>query len=960
MREGFCPFKGGGLLMPVLALCLVLPAWAVDGQDQARQRAFERIFGEAVRLDPLLVAKVKGMSSGQRLRVDRDGDGRNDETWFIDSATRHTENVRPLLVRVIDEDGDLDTSGGPDLDSDLYIADWHADGTVDAVVDYRDDDGDGDVDAMGLFYFAPRGGVFGDNCVRVWWARDVADDNLLWYDVNYTYDQRLCQYRSHFSGNKFFVAFGLTADAEAWLPGFENPFLFYDEDGDHCAEVALRISGVADKVRSIRYSFDADDDAFGRRSYDYDFSVTAVADEGRPLTIPSAFMTKGTTIRGIPTGGWLRADRAREWVEQARWDRTLLTWDEMNANTEADVQRDPHERWEGVIAHGSEDFPQVGAPPCSKLNKRNEVSFRPAVPMRLYWDPCDRKLHLRGASKGWLYVDYDFDGKVDAEYRYEDRDGDGVLDRRLIDVDADGHVEFDWPMAMEGVRDVPLAWRALSGFYKAQLEQVLADSQAFIDAVKACFAAHTGDVPAEPTEAFFLTRLEGWMPEAGLGRHIRKTPAGARFYMDLVRDRMLARLHSAAGVGKVPPEVDEAYRRGDYREAARILTEKMTNSATSAVGRAPLSFMARFYKHRVALRIDNTGGPKRVNWPVSIPLERIEARTGPLQADRVAVVTGSRWLDWREVPHQVDTIDPDVGAELSFLADVEADARATYYLCYDEVQPHEPHFARRTATARDWVPPNIGWESNRCAYREYFGQFDFFGKKVDRLIYDTIGRRSYHEETDWGIDALHVGQTPGLGGLTVYVDGKPYPVQNPGGQGDVEFDKRMLTAGAVRAAVEVRARHIVPDRPELSVRLVCLIYDEHQETEVRARIVGDAGEAVLAPALVKLTRERFFALPERGCFGSWGWQEDVIGEIGLGMIVDPQTVRQVVELPDQRRVLCAVPAGRLRYWLIGDWRRGRQFPVAPTVDNWREELVELADRLVHDVSVEIGTPEETR
>ena len=34
--------------------------------------------------------------------------------------------------------------------------------------------------------------------------------------------------------------------------------------------------------------------------------------------------------------------------------------------------------------------------------------------------------------------------------------------------------------------------------------------------------------------------------------------------------------------------------------------------------------------------------------------------------------------------------------------------------------------------------------------------------------YDRIGQESYHEELAWGIDALHVGKSSGLGGLTVY------------------------------------------------------------------------------------------------------------------------------------------------------------------------------------------------
>ena len=75
----------------------------------------------------------------------------------------------------------------------------------------------------------------------------------------------------------------------------------------------------------------------------------------------------------------------------------------------------------------------------------------------------------------------------------------------------------------------------------------------------------------------------------------------------------------------------------------------------------------------------------------------------------------------------------------------------------------------------------------------YWGQFDFFGKKTDHLIYDDIAATSYHQEAPWGIDALHVGTTCGLGGLTIYQGDKPHWVYNPAGKGKIEFAKRICS-----------------------------------------------------------------------------------------------------------------------------------------------------------------------
>jgi len=960
----FVPTGTRALAVCAMALSVLAVQAPVRGQD-ARQKLFERVFGDAVKLDPATVAKVKAAKPGQRLFIDRNGDGKNDEVWYIDTAARHMRHTRPVLVRVIDEDGDLDETKGGDLDSDLYVADWRADGKVDCVLDYQDNDGDNDLDEMGCYYWAKRYGYIGGPALLAWWSRDDGDDNLLWYDVSCTYSQPRCQYRCHFSGDEQLVEFGIKEGLERWVPIFENPFLFYDPDGDGCAEVVLRVSGQEEHVESIRYSFDVDDDAYGRRTHDYDFSITALAPGTRwlkkerkalsELKIP-AEMLETTKLRGIPTGPWLKRECALKWVNELAWPRAVLTWDEMNANSEGNVKRDPFERWEGVIAHSSKHFPQIGGPPCSGLNKRNEVAINGVKSLRLYYDPSDRRLHLKGANEGWLHVDFDLDGKADAKYTYVDDDKDGVLDRRQLDVNADGKVDFEWQMKGRGARELALEFKPLTTFFKPMLAWVLADSQAFIDAAKAALAKKTGRRELSDVERFWMTQLASWMPRTRLGEQMRKTPAGARLYVDLLRDRLLVDLKQAFGGHAAWGKVESLYAAGDYVGAAQVVTKEL---AAGAKMPGPREFGP--FTHRVPLTFDNAGRPQRDEWPVAIPVRDIKAVVADFNPHNCAVVAPERWIDWRQIPHQVDQIDPAIGKELSFIIDVGADTSTTYYLYYSPTGKRANKFTVKSSTAEDWVPPNIGWESNHCAYRAYWGQFDFFGKKTEDLIYPTIGKKSYHSEEAWGIDALLVGETSGLGGLTLYQGDRGYPVMNPAGKGNVKFTKKQLVAGSVRAAVEITAANIVPSQPDLTVRMHCLIYAERQETEVRAVVTGADGEVVLASGLNKLPREEYFAEPDKGFAGVWGYQEAVIDEIGMGVIVSPKAVVGQVDLPAERRVKVRTSdGGKLRYWLIGDWRRGRQHPVAPTTVNWRGELAALAELLLNDVKVTISPVEKLR
>jgi len=948
--------------MSPIAMAMVAAVGVAPAQAQsAKQKLLERVFGDAVKLDPATVAKVKASKPGERLFIDRDGDGKNDEVWYIDTAVRHMPHTRPVLVRVIDEDGDLDKHKGGDLDSDLYVADWKADGTVDVVLDYQDNDGDNDLDEMGCYYWAARYGYIGGPALLVWWGRDDGDDNLLWHDVSCTYSQSRCQYRCHFSGDEQLVEFGIKADLEKWVPIFEDPFLFYDPDKDGCSEVVLRVSGQEEHVESIRYSFDVDDDAYGRRTHDYDFSITALAPgtrwfkkERKGLSerkVPAA-MLETTKLRGIPTGPWLKRDCALKWANESSWPRAVLTWDEMNANCEGNHKRDPYERWEGVIAHSSQNFPQIGGPPCSALNKRNEVAVKGVKNLRLYYDPTDRRLHLKGATEGWLHVDYNLDGKVDAKTTYVDEDKDGVFDRRQIDLDADGKIEFDWPMAGRGTREFELRLDALRSFYVPALGKVLAESQVFIDAAKAALGTRLSRILLTDVDTFWLGKLASWMPKTHLGRRMRKTPAGARLYVDLIRDRLFGTLKQTFKEHAVWGKIESAYARGDYAAATKIIRKELTPDAKVL---DPRTFAA--FTRRLPITFDNTGRPQRDDWPIAISVKQIKAVAADFNPDNCAVVAPERWVDWREIPHQIDEIDPPVGAELSFIIDVRADTKATYYLYYSPSGKREKTFAKKTSTAEDWVPPNIGWESNRCAYRAYWGQFDFFGKKTEDLIYPTIGKKSYHSEVSWGIDALHVGETCGSGGLTLYEGGKAYRVFNPAGKGDVKFTKKQLVSGPVRAAIEITASNVVPARPDLTVRMCCLIYAERQETEMRVSVRGAGGEVVLASGCNKLPREEAFADLTRGFSGVWGWQEDVIGDVGLGLVVPPERLKDIVELDGERRLRCQSPDAALRYWIIGDWRRGRRFPVAPTISNWKKEMQTLAGLLNREVKVALGSAE---
>src|SRR5690606_7704098 len=106
------------------------------------------------------------MSEGGRLRLD-------DKPWWPRAAAlepgKHfvmtseypggglmmvRRDANGDIVWILDDDGDMDPDDPrPDRDSDCYVADYGGDGTVDRLLDYIDNDGDGKADEMGIRYF---------------------------------------------------------------------------------------------------------------------------------------------------------------------------------------------------------------------------------------------------------------------------------------------------------------------------------------------------------------------------------------------------------------------------------------------------------------------------------------------------------------------------------------------------------------------------------------------------------------------------------------------------------------------------------------------------------------------------------------------------------------------------------------------------------------------------------------
>lgn len=848
------------LVPPVLLVLLTAPgAWSEENPEQA---LFEKVFGDAVRLDTAFHAEVVAATPGHRHFRDLNGDGKPEEVWFIDTDLRHPESMRPVLVRVIDEDGDLVQGQGPDLDSDLYVADWKADGTVNAVLDYTDLDQDNDVDEMGSYFYGGTHGYFEEPVIRVWWGRDSGDDNLLWYDIGYSYDQPLCQYRTHFGGEELFVSFALPLSGDRWVSFFENPFLFYDHDGDHITEEVLRISGIEYQVEAVRYSFDADNDATWDSPRDFDVSITAWApgaewtpegtQRGRSNLSFSERESEVTGLRGFPAGPFLRSDIAQRFALESVFERMMMSWDEIDHNVDGQRGDDAEERWEGVIAHGIDDFPQVGGPSCGPVNKRFELVMKPTGPIETYYHPADRRVHLKHADKAWMEVDVNFDGTADMRYTYEDTDKDGILDRWNIDTNLDGTPEDTWNAPAELARSVAYRWGDIRSLVQPALEASAPELYSLVQRLIQAIEKVSGKPVEDPILALWKAGFHQPPIEDRFAEKFRASNESARFFLDVLKDRLLVQLKQVDSTESFWAEIALARARGDYAAMAAEVEGKF------------------------------------------------------------------------DLPGEVETL-------------------ASW-----RVRMNQEHARPLVAWAQDWVPPNIGWESEQATFRVYWGQFDFFGKKKASLILPGIGPVSYHDENEWGIDALLVGKTGGSGGVTLYVNGVGYPVRSPYGEGPITFTKRLVSEDAGQVTSELLAENVGPTDAPYKVRFHCSALAGRADTPIVVSVEGGKPEdkIEIGVGLVQLPEEEVILNTQAGVLATWGYQDKAIGTIGMGILFPSGRFSRFENSAGENIVvLDGGPSRSLKYHVQCDWLRGRRFNRSPTAENWAMELGAAAARL---------------
>jgi hypothetical protein len=553
--------------------------------DYPKQADFELVFGEHAKLDPPMIKKVLSEEHGKLHYVDHDGDGKPEEVWFIDTDPRHNQDKRPLLVKVIDRDNDLQFGGEPDKDSDIWFADWNADGKVDAVISYGDSDHDDVADQQGIFFHHPRFGF----CV--WWNTGHGNDNnIMMYDIDYIYYQVTCQNYSHFGGDDSFTLYYLDKgvyfpSALRWVPFWENPFLFYDVNGDGVSEETIRIEGENETVAFLRWSLNLLPEQENPR--DYDVGITACApgwtseahwDSNYSLHL-SDDVTESTLIEGIPAGGILKRSVAKEYLSSITWARVLFTWDEIDLNVAWINVNDTIPRWEGIIAEGykSDDIfmPQVGGPACGPFNKRYELALDPKNPNEYYYNPAEQKIRMKYSDLAWIDVDFDGDRKRDMYYKGVDTDEDGIIDKIELDIDGDGVIDDSWTVDISEVKEIQWEFFNMNEIYASIIKQEPEAKYRLVHSLTLALESIKKGSGEDPVFNMLVNNFEGGGIYEKYSAQLIHSDESILYFLTLALDRQIAKLkQSGMGSDRFWQEFNNARNRGNSVEMLSALNKE--------------------------------------------------------------------------------------------------------------------------------------------------------------------------------------------------------------------------------------------------------------------------------------------------------------------------------------------------------------------------------------------------
>ena len=428
--------------------------------------------------------------------IDLNGDGKPDAIKSV------TVNDTPILW--LDDDGNMkkgDIEG--EMINDCLLIDRNKDGIYggqgDLIIDWVDTDDDGKADMQIVIEYPKKntGEVWPNGHYMI--MRDLDKDNIFnyinWNDFSLRcWDKNgVCDFYEDYSGQTMFMKIHTsTYDIKDLRLNWENPFLFYDEDGDGLTEMAIRfVDSPKIKDRSkpsnsyvnrqlegridwVSMAVDLDNDNGPGNEFDFDFTIGF---QGKGFDYTDQ-VHKVNNLRGMPEADKFFMDpRYRQLTEflypdhksakemifkRGEWSRVNFVYDE----------DDDCGRWERVEFYDPLDPFKIGwknggidnNKQSDAAGDRGEWDMDNSGKGKLYVGKFDGRLHLYGAEwgcwridqnanyyQGWdrMWMGMDRQPGKFGTVKYTDKDDNGFFD--YIEYDLDGDKKFEMTIDLKAL-----------------------------------------------------------------------------------------------------------------------------------------------------------------------------------------------------------------------------------------------------------------------------------------------------------------------------------------------------------------------------------------------------------------------------------------------------------------------------------------------------------------------------
>lgn len=551
--------------------------------------------------------RAKGLKVGEKFVVDASGELKG-RMLIRRERFRNRSRTVEAIVWIIDDDADGSIATGGDKDSDCYVVDYGGDGVVDRMLDWIDDDGDNEPDEMDIRYFV-RGELR-----QVWVGFDLDDDGHMWNLAGYEYAGNF--FNADPYGDAMIFMNKFNPERGEWWPVSECPFAFYDTDADGFSEVVVRVSAVpigynlktdadyANDSRRYRGPWLPDMRKMGAVNIRYGFDADNLSSKKMPLHYEMGFNLVGEQPYKYPGMEHVNPRRRppqvvrvtpfkdlRKISDTYPASQTGFSWYEQEDDTTTIGHRwNPKKdrRWEGVFWIWERRLMGNTGGPCQKWNMRREWCGKPTTKRELYYSGVDRRIHLFGASEGWIQIGHFAGTDALGEIRTIDTDGNGYFDRWEVWC-GDGAA----PVRVSQVRDekakrIPFVYEQLVTFHNeqmvpqamaanAKLMAAMAKLRAFEAPPKLASAMKSGS----PNEQRYVQDVVREMQYQDLRQHFNAKANGVirKAKRDDVRHPSKDGLattpnsHYAWLIVRALQKLDVAYGEGDFDTACATLSE---------------------------------------------------------------------------------------------------------------------------------------------------------------------------------------------------------------------------------------------------------------------------------------------------------------------------------------------------------------------------------------------------